>query len=90
MSQVQANAAAIAALQSLVQADVAAIAALQSQVQADAADIAALQAEMAMAKKEENTFYVFFAACLVFLMQCGFATLEAGSVRDKNGGKPVV
>ena len=25
-----------------------------------------------------------WAACLVFLMQCGFATLEAGSVRDKN------
>jgi len=34
--------------------------------------------------KEINAFYIFFCACLVFLMQCGFATLEAGSVRDKN------
>ena len=61
-----------------------------SSIGENAAAIAALQAEMAMAKKEENTFYVFVAACLVFLMQCGFATLEAGSVRDKNGGKRVV
>jgi len=55
-----------------------------SSIGENAAAIAALQAEMAMAKKEEDTFYIFFAGCLVFLMQCGFATLEAGSVRDKN------
>ena len=41
-------------------------------------------ADLAVAKKETDTFYILFAGCLVFLMQCGFATLEAGSVRDKN------
>jgi len=34
--------------------------------------------------KELDTFYIMFAACLVFLMQAGFAMLEAGSVRSKN------
>ena len=41
-------------------------------------------AALSVAKKETDTFYILFAGCLVFLMQCGFATLEAGSVRDKN------
>jgi len=41
-------------------------------------------ADLGVAKKETDTFYILFAGCLVFLMQCGFATLEAGSVRDKN------
>jgi len=31
-----------------------------------------------------DTFYILWAACLVFLMQAGFAMLEAGSVRTKN------
>jgi len=31
-----------------------------------------------------DTFYIMFCACLVFLMQAGFAMLEAGSVRSKN------
>jgi len=31
-----------------------------------------------------DTFYILWAACLVFLMQAGFAMLEAGSVRSKN------
>ena len=37
-----------------------------------------------MAKKETDTFYILWAGALVFVMQCGFATLEAGSVREKN------
>jgi Amt family ammonium transporter len=47
-----------------------------------AADATAEKLKVAM--KETDTFYILFAGCLVFLMQCGFATLEAGSVRDKN------
>jgi len=33
---------------------------------------------------EVDAFYIMWAACLVFLMQAGFAMLEAGSVRVKN------
>lgn len=32
----------------------------------------------------QNTFYLMWAASLVFLMQAGFATLSAGSIRQKN------
>ena len=38
----------------------------------------------AVTPREIDTFYIMFAACLVFLMQAGFAMLEAGSVRSKN------
>ena len=31
-----------------------------------------------------NAFYHLWGAVLVFFMQCGFAMLEAGSVRAKN------
>jgi len=34
--------------------------------------------------KKLDSFYILWAACLVFLMQAGFAMLEAGSVRSKN------
>jgi Amt family ammonium transporter len=58
-----------------------------------AADVAALQAkvaslETALAGKanaaDTNTFYLLWAGALVFLMQAGFATLSAGSIRTKN------
>ncbi len=31
-----------------------------------------------------DTFWILFSACLVFLMQLGFAMIEAGTVRPKN------
>ena len=33
---------------------------------------------------EANTFYLLWAGALIFLMQAGFATLSAGSIRQKN------
>jgi len=60
------------------------IVALQADVAANTASMADTAAALSVAKKETDTFYILFAGCLVFLMQCGFATLEAGSVRDKN------
>ena len=33
---------------------------------------------------EDNTFYLLWAGAIVFLMQAGFATLSAGSIRQKN------
>ena len=57
---------------------------LQAAAAANTATAAAIAADLGVAKKEVDTFYILFAGCLVFLMQAGFATLEAGSVRDKN------
>uniref|UniRef100_A0A7S2DZY3 Ammonium transporter n=1 Tax=Haptolina brevifila TaxID=156173 RepID=A0A7S2DZY3_9EUKA len=54
------------------------VVAQQTQLIADQA------ATIANIKAETDTFYVFWAATLVFLMQCGFAVLAAGSVREKN------
>ena len=58
--------------------------ALQAEVAANKVATDGNAAELAMAMKETDTFYILFAGCLVFIMQAGFATLEAGSVRDKN------
>ncbi len=33
---------------------------------------------------ETNTFFLMWAGAIVFLMQAGFATLSAGSIRQKN------
>jgi len=52
------------------------------QIAALQAAVASLQEEVTTAKAEVDSFYVFWAACLVFLMQCGFAMLAAGSIRD--------
>lgn len=43
-------------------------------------------AETDMEKMAANNtiFWLLFGAFLVFFMQCGFALLEAGSVRAKN------
>ena len=69
--------ATIAELASTVQS-------LTAEAAANTATAATIAADLAVAKKETDTFYILFAGCLVFLMQAGFATLEAGSVRDKN------
>ena len=60
------------------------IVALKAQVEANTADNVASAATLSAARAEVDTFYILFAGCLVFVMQCGFATLEAGSVREKN------
>ena len=57
---------------------------LQATVEANTAAQTATAASLSKAMKETDTFYILFAGCLVFIMQVGFATLEAGSVRDKN------
>ena len=31
-----------------------------------------------------DSFFLIVMGCIVFLMQCGFALLEAGAVRSKN------
>lgn len=46
--------------------------------------LAAVEASMASKEAELNTFYLLWAAGLVFLMQAGFAMLSAGSIRAKN------
>jgi Amt family ammonium transporter len=45
---------------------------------------AALATTAAGMKQEVNTFYLLWAGALIFLMQAGFATLSAGSIREKN------
>jgi len=62
----------------------ASVVALQATVDKNTATQAETAESLATAMKETDTFYILFAGCLVFLMQAGFATLEAGSVRDKN------
>jgi len=58
---------------------------------ASAADLAAANARItalenlvAVSNAETNTFYLLWAGALIFLMQAGFATLSAGSIRSKN------
>ena len=75
--ETMATAAQIAALNSTV-------ASLQTTVDGNTATQLATSEALGVAIKEVDTFYILFAGCLVFLMQAGFATLEAGSVRDKN------
>jgi len=48
------------------------------------ARIAALEADVATKAQENNTFFLLWAGAIVFLMQAGFATLSAGSIRQKN------
>jgi Amt family ammonium transporter len=68
-----------------LQADVAALnSTVLAQQSLMSSQYQALQALISSANAEVDTFYVLWAACLVFLMQCGFATLAAGSIREKN------
>jgi len=66
----------------------ATVQALQAQINALEvslrASIATNANEITTAKAELDSFYILWAACLVFLMQCGFAVLAAGSIRAKN------
>merc|ERR1719388_85428 len=48
------------------------------------AQVAALTATVETNATENNTFYLLWAGAIVFLMQAGFATLSAGSIRQKN------
>ena len=40
--------------------------------------------EIANIKSYMDSFFLIVMGCIVFLMQCGFALLEAGAVRSKN------
>jgi Amt family ammonium transporter len=40
--------------------------------------------QLSVAKAEADVHYILWASALVFLMQAGFATLSAGSIRQKN------
>mmetsp|Transcript_11543 Transcript_11543/g.36552 ORF Transcript_11543/g.36552 Transcript_11543/m.36552 type:complete len:452 (-) Transcript_11543:2160-3515(-) len=44
----------------------------------------ALADDVASLAAKGDTFFLVWAGCLVFFMQCGFAMLEAGTVRAKN------
>merc|ERR1719310_2630840 len=48
------------------------------------ARIASLEEVVATNAAENNTFFLLWAGAIVFLMQAGFATLSAGSIRQKN------
>ena len=40
-----------------------------------------LDEDLASVKANVDAFFLIVMGCIVFLMQCGFAFLEAGSVR---------
>ncbi|XP_022082672.1 putative ammonium transporter 1 [Acanthaster planci] len=46
--------------------------------------LAGIQFSLDSLKANADTFFLIVMACLIFFMQCGFAFLEAGSVRSKN------
>lgn len=47
-------------------------------------DMNSLQKEIEMLKVNLDSFYLVMMSIIIFLMQCGFAFLEAGAVRSKN------
>jgi len=46
--------------------------------------LAAVEEENAATLLEVDTFFLLWASALIFMMQAGFATLSAGSIRAKN------
>eukprot|EP01060_Flectonema_neradi_P010648 TRINITY_DN17733_c3_g1_i1.p1 TRINITY_DN17733_c3_g1~~TRINITY_DN17733_c3_g1_i1.p1 ORF type:complete len:525 (+),score=58.62 TRINITY_DN17733_c3_g1_i1:65-1576(+) len=48
------------------------------------ASLLAWQEDLQKTQIGMDTFWVLFGGCLVFLMQCGFGMLEAGSVSSRN------
>ena len=60
------------------------VVAMQAELAAVKADQLTTASTLSTAMKETDSFFILFAGSLVFVMQAGFATLEAGSVRDKN------
>ena len=55
----------------------------EAQITADKAIINSLSSASGN-RNEVDTFYILWAGTLIFLMQAGFATLSAGSIRSKN------
>jgi len=60
------------------------MAATEAKLSSLSADFDKLKTEVTTFKSELDTFYLMWAGALVFLMQAGFATLSAGSIRSKN------
>jgi Amt family ammonium transporter len=58
--------------------------ATQADIAAANARIDALTLQVSTGQAETNTFYLLWAGSMIFLMQAGFATLSAGSIRSKN------
>ena len=48
------------------------------------ANLTTAQNEIDNIKSYMDSFFLIVMGCIVFLMQCGFALLEAGAVRSKN------
>jgi Amt family ammonium transporter len=46
--------------------------------------VTSLESALATSNGETDTFFLLWAGAIVFLMQAGFATLSAGSIRSKN------
>jgi len=65
-------------------ADAVTLASLQKTVNDLSVQVAEIKATEADSQAELNTFYLMWAGALIFLMQAGFATLSAGSIRAKN------
>jgi Amt family ammonium transporter len=62
----------------------ASINALTATLSGQQEQIPELKASAEKSVAELNTFYLMWAGALIFLMQAGFATLSAGSIRAKN------
>lgn len=45
---------------------------------------AAVQQQLAGLQEALDTFWLLFAGCMVFFMQCGFGMLEAGAVKSRS------
>jgi len=58
--------------------------ALEARIAAVEVDVDEVEADVETGQHELNTFYLMWAGALIFLMQAGFATLSAGSIRAKN------
>ena len=59
-------------------------AALLERVDGLTQQVTTLEASQAVIVAEDNTFYLLVCGSFVFMMQTGFATLNAGSIRMKN------
>ena len=57
---------------------------LNATLSAQQAQITVITETESKSQEELNTFYLMWAGALIFLMQAGFATLSAGSIRAKN------
>jgi Amt family ammonium transporter len=60
------------------------LASLNATLMQMSARLSTVEAQQQTGTEELNTFYLMWAGALIFLMQAGFATLSAGSIRAKN------